>query len=353
MSGQEKKTVLVTAVGGPPGLNTLRFLHESQKYDIVAADADKYSAELYRYASRGVKYEELCRASNKEKYIKKLCQVIKKHNVSAIIPCIEEEAKVLSENREVLKKYNVKMLLPDAEVFNIATNKAESTLIAEKCGISCPLSTVIHNGTCKSEIRNIINGFYQSCRLPWIIKPSFGSGMRDVNKVETKEDAFAALETYQQEVIVQECIPGKVGDMYLVGLLYDDKGIVRRRFSSRSFKTLYPEGGPATAGISVYLPELIVQTEVLLAAIGGWKGVAGTEWMWDPRDGKYKFIEVNPRLWGYSSLAAGAGAHFHVCLAELALGNDICTDPGFREGVVMIRSSHDVIFETCPFYFDR
>jgi len=72
------------------------------------------------------------------------------------------------------------------------------------------------------------------------------------------------------------------------------------------------------------------------------------EWMLDPRDARFKYIEINPRLWGYSSLSVGAGARFHECLVELTLGNDLEDDPGFKEGVVMMRTTFDVMFETAP-----
>jgi len=42
------KTILVTAVGAPPGLNVVRAIHESEKYKIVVSDAKQNSIGLYQ-----------------------------------------------------------------------------------------------------------------------------------------------------------------------------------------------------------------------------------------------------------------------------------------------------------------
>ena len=70
--------------------------------------------------------------------------------------------------------------------------------------------------------------------------------------------------------------------------------------------------------------------------------------MLDPRDSEFLSIEINPRIWGYSSLAAGSGAVFHEWLAESSLGIDIGSDPGFKEGVFMICANWDLILDEMP-----
>jgi predicted ATP-grasp superfamily ATP-dependent carboligase len=173
--------------------------------------------------------------------------------------------------------------------------------------------------------------------------------MQNTYVVHSLEEALNVLKAAKRNVLLQEYIPGGVGSMHMVGLLYDREGKLRRSFVSRSIKTLYPNGGPATAGISVDLPELIEDTQRLLKKIGEWRGPVGVEWMLDPRDNKMKFIEINPRLWGYGSLATGAGINFPADTVELALGHNINHASAYRVGVTMIRTTQDLIFERCPF----
>ena len=348
-----KPTILVTAVGAPPGRNTLRFLNQSGKYRLVASDADKYSPSLYQFAEDGVKNVILPIAADESAYLEKLEEVIATHQVSAIVPCIEEEIVVLARHRERLAEKGIQLMVPEADALENAVNKAYSARIAQEKGIACPTSLTIPTGSSQEVITQQLNTFAETCAFPWIIKPVSGHGMRGVEKVETMEHALKVATGMKSEIFVQECIPGKIGSMHLVALMCNDSGQVVRRFSSRSFCTLFPEGGPATAGITTDNPQLIADTEKLLNELGHWRGPAAVEWMLDPRDGQYKFIEVNARLWGYSSLAAGSGAKFHEYLADLSLGQDIGEDPGFKVGVVMMRATQDLIFETCPFELDR
>ncbi len=52
-------------------------------------------------------------------------------------------------------------------------------------------------------------------------------------------------------------------------------------------------------------------------------GIAEVEFMIDPRDMKYKLIEVNPRIWGWHSLAIGAGVDLPYILYKDIIGEKI------------------------------
>jgi carbamoylphosphate synthase large subunit len=346
---KKKPVVLVTAVGAPPGFNTLRFLHESGRYQLIAADMDPHTSGLYQYLHEGVSFVIPPKAEDTDVYINFLCDYIRKQKIDAIIPCIEEEALVMAEHQKLLETHGARTLLPEIEIIRTASNKALSTQIAEEHGISCPKSVLVKREYDDEHVKGVLTSFIEICPLPWIVKPTRGRGMRGVKTVEAFEEALSIVQSCGEDMLIQEYIPGKVGSVYMIGLLCDREGKVWRRFSSRSFRTHYKSGGPATAGISVSEPEVISNSEKILNAIGRWRGPAGVEWIRDPRDGDFRFMEINCRLWGYSSLAAGAGANFHVATAELALGEKVTPDPGFKEGVVMMRTSYDLIFESSPF----
>ena len=60
-----------------------------------------------------------------------------------------------------------------------------------------------------------------------------------------------------------------------------------------------------------------------------WKGIAMVEWKVDPRDGRPKLMEVNPRFWGSLELAVRSGVDFPVLYAQAAAG---ATDNLFPTG---------------------
>lgn len=47
------------------------------------------------------------------------------------------------------------------------------------------------------------------------------------------------------------------------------------------------------------------------------------EYKLDPRDSRYKLLDVNPRTWGYHSLGADAGVDFPFLLFEDQLGRPV------------------------------
>jgi len=342
----EKPVVLVTSVGAPPGLNALRALVEAGNCIPIAADADARSSGLYQFSPE---HTVLPWARDTRAYLDALLLLVRSRAVSVIIPCLEEEVVVLAQHRAELEAAGVKLLLPDAEVVSAVTNKGACTRVAREHGIDCPFSQVLPAKQSSEERSSSLQDFLGSCPLPWIVKPVWGHGMRGVMQVASFEEALRVACTTPAELLVQEFIPGPVGSMYLAGLLYDGEGHLVRQFSSRSIRTLYEAGGPATAGISVGCSEIVDATERLVSLIGRWRGPLNAEWMLDPRDGKLKFIEINPRMWGYGYLATGSGLNFPDAIVSLALGTDIGPDPGFRKGVTLVRSTTDLIFTTSPF----
>jgi len=348
-NAKSKPVVLVTAVGAPPGLNTLRALLEYDRFDVVAADADKYSPALYGF---GVPHVVLDRATNETVFISKLKQVISEKNVKVIVSCIETEIFTIARHAQELEALGVHLLIPDKDILVTAANKGTATEIALRNGIPCPASRVIPVAGTNSAKKKALSAFLTECPFPWILKPTISYGMRDVGRVSSIDEALHLLLNQKEEFIVQEFIPSPVGNMYIVGLLYNRAGQVMRKFSSRSIRTLFPDGGPATAGVSVHVPEIIDASIKLLAHIGRWQGPLMVEWLRDPRDNQFKFIEINPRIWGYNYLATGSGINFPAATVELCLNRDIGPDPGFKTGVTMLRITHDLIFPECPFELD-
>jgi len=346
-SPTDKPCILITAVGAPPGLNALTALVESAKYRIVVCDAEVTSPGLYQY---GLAHKVVPLATEEpEAYMHSLRGLIQEHGIRFVLPCIEGEVELLARRRGDIGSAGAKVLLPDHPTVAAALDKHSATLSALKCGLDCPLTVFISKSGELSGRLAELERFALQCPPPWIVKPVHGHGMKNVETLLSLEHAIRYLGTVDHDVLLQEKIPGVVGSMHLVGLIYDADGRVRRRFSSRSIRTLYPGGGPATGGVSLKNEPLVENTETLINSLGVWRGPANVEWMLDPRDNRFKFIEINPRLWGYGYLATGSGTNFPVASVNLGLGLEVGPDPGFRAGVTMLRTTTDLIFEECPF----
>lgn len=336
---------MVTSVGAPPGVNVLRSLSQTKKYSLVAADADKYAPGLYQYTNDRV---ILPFAKDASDYINAICNYCTENKVKVIIPCLEDEVILFSKSLALFAEKKISVLVPDYQSVRKAINKSDATILAKQLGISVPKSILIPKLLDVEAAKKLILEFIKNCNLPWILKPNYGWGSRGLHTIYSIEDAVSKVISSPYKQLLQEFIPGPTGSMHCVGLLYSSSGDIVRRFSSRSIKTLHEFGGPATAGVSIRKDLIINQTESLISSIGVWSGPLMAEWLHDPRDGSFKFIEINPRMWGYGYLATASGINFPDAIVELALGNTLSPDQGFKEGITLIRGSEDLIFTINP-----
>jgi predicted ATP-grasp superfamily ATP-dependent carboligase len=70
-----------------------------------------------------------------------------------------------------------------------------------------------------------------------------------------------------------------------------------------------------------------------LLSLLGWVGVAMAEFKVDPRDGRPKLLEVNPRFWGSLHHAIVCGVDFPWLLCRMAVDGDVDRVADYRVGV--------------------
>jgi D-aspartate ligase len=145
--------------------------------------------------------------------------------------------------------------------------------------------------------------------LPVLVKPSSTEGFkrrfkRQAFRCDTLAevgDAFAQAEPY--EPMVQEVIPGGDGELYTLGSYLRADGEPLGLFSGRKLRQTPPGVGTCRVGEAVWVEEVVESGLRLLRALG-FHGLSQVEFKRDPRDGAYKLMEVNPRLFQWHGLAA-------------------------------------------------
>ena len=109
--------------------------------------------------------------------------------------------------------------------------------------------------------------------------------------------------------MVQELIPGGDDELYTVGSYIAADGAVLGLFSGRKLRQSPPGIGTCRVGEAVWVQENVDAALRLLRAFD-FHGVSQVEFKRDPRDGRFKLMEVNPRLWLWHGLAAALGVDF-------------------------------------------
>jgi D-aspartate ligase len=148
--------------------------------------------------------------------------------------------------------------------------------------------------------------------FPVLVKPSDPVGFkrrfrRQAFRCDSRaevEDAYARAEEF--EPMVQELVPGGDDALYSVGSYLSRDGRALGVFCGRKLRQTPPGIGTCRVGEAVWVEELVEAALRLLRAFD-FHGLSQVEFKRDERDGRYKLMEINPRLWQWHGLAAACG----------------------------------------------
>jgi D-aspartate ligase len=118
------------------------------------------------------------------------------------------------------------------------------------------------------------------------------------------EEAIARTEEFG--AIVQEFVPGGDDALYTVGSYLRPDGRALGVFSGRKLRQTPPGIGTCRVGEAVWVPEAVDAALRLLREFG-YYGLSQVEFKRDARDGRFKLMEINPRLWQWHGLATACG----------------------------------------------
>jgi D-aspartate ligase len=225
-------------------------------------------------------------------------------DVLPIFPTHDEHLNAIARHAGVLGE-RYRFPFPGWDVLERIQSKRHQLETAESVGVPIP-RTLYPRSADEARAAGEEVGF------PLIVKPSANVGFRRSHKrqlfrCDTPADLDRAYELAgPHEPMVQELIPGSAEEMYTLGSYLDREGEALGLFSGRKLSQTRGYMGSARAGEAVWVDEVVEQGLALLRALG-FHGISQVEVMRDPRDGRYKLLEVNPRLWQWHSLAAACG----------------------------------------------
>ena len=147
---------------------------------------------------------------------------------------------------------------------------------------------------------------------PVLVKPSSTEGFkrrfgRQAFRCETGGQvavAFADAEPF--EPMVQEVVPGGDEELFTLGSYLAADGEALGLFCGRKLRQTPPGVGTCRVGEAVWVEEVVEQGLEVLRALEH-KGLSQVEFKRDRRDGSFKLMEVNPRLWQWHGLASACG----------------------------------------------
>ncbi|MFB3883661.1 MAG: ATP-grasp domain-containing protein [Thermodesulfobacteriota bacterium] len=207
-----KPVILVSAVCGDIGCSAVRALRDAAG-KIVGCDMNSYSPVLNLIDQ----FYNAPPASEEERYMSFLREVIKAEDIGFFLPVSDPEIKVLSLRRKEIEILGVKLLLNNRTIIDNFLDKLKTAHFIAGIGLRTPKTALLKD-------------YDGSFGFPLVIKPRIGHGSQRLYKAENSVDLDYARSKDDGLLIAQECI-GSESDEYTTGVFSDGK-----RVSSITFK---------------------------------------------------------------------------------------------------------------------
>lgn len=268
-----------------------------------------------------------------------------------LFPSTDESVRLLSQYRDRLSEHYL-VTTPGWDVIKFLYDKRLTHRLALQQGVPIPET---HNPTSKDEVASL------GMEFPVVLKPAISTHLSSVTKKKAyrADDMAELIRIYDTmaaimdpaEILIQEFIPGRAENLYSYFGLFRDGQPVAGYAAKRPRQHPMDFGRASTFAVTVNLPELETQATKLLSGIG-YSGLAEVEFMYDPKHDRYEFLEVNPRIWGWHTLAIYAGVDLPYLAYADTIGERFTVEP-FREGVKWMRLTTDIPTVTTEMWHGR
>ena len=251
-------------------------------------------------------------------YIQNLLDICITDHINLLIPTIDTDLLVLSENKERFEEIGTRVMISAPEMIRICRDKNNTSQFFVDCGLHAPMPV--------NDWQEYKSGY------PAFIKPKDGSSSINAFKVENEEE----LEVYAGQVedyIVQPFISGHE---YTIDIFCDWNGdpisiVPRERLQVRAGEVLKTQ---------IYMDLVMIQEMKTLCKAFKPCGPMTVQLIRDDK-GIDWYIEINPRFGGGAPLSMKAGARSAEAILKLMDGEDV-DEQEISDGAIYSRFDQSV-----------
>lgn len=227
-------------------------------------------------------------------YIDNLVSICADDHIDLIIPTIDTDLLVLSENKDKFERFGTRVMISSPDKIRICRNKNYTSQFFADCGLHTPMPV--------NDWKEYKSGY------PAFIKPKDGSSSINAFKVENAEE----LEVYASQVEDYIVQPFVSGHEYTIDIFCDWVGkpitiVPRERLQVRAGEVLKTQISmdktmieESKALCKAFKPRGPMTVQLI-------RDAAGIDW----------FIEINPRFGGGAPLSMKAGARSAEAILKL------------------------------------
>jgi predicted ATP-grasp superfamily ATP-dependent carboligase len=320
-------------------------------YRVTALCESKLS---FGWVSRFPHYKVLCPSAidEPEEYLDFLENHLKQHDYDVTIPLFNDTAELVSEFKNRFDPYT-KIAIPDYDVFIHGHDKNLTMQVAKKVGIPHPRTMDLET--------NALETAAEYCGFPSLIKPNISAGARGITRVNSLDELRELYPMIKAEFgasTLQEFIP-QSGYQYKCQMFRDNDGTIKAATVQKKYRYFPITGGSTSCNEIVDQPEIVGSSKCVLDEIG-WTGFADLDYIQDPRDNKYKLMEINPRVPACVRSCFESGVDYAEMIVKQALHQEVPTftaKPGMiirfmsLEVLCFLFSSNKERFSSQPSWF--
>ena len=269
-------------------------------------------------------------------FLRELQAVVDAERYDAIYLCSEEILQILPRILHRSERWSALPLTrPEALPLTLSKNRALKRMI--EAGVPVPR-------TFFPEDDADVEHAARELGFPLVVKGEKGGASWNVRVITDPADVLPTYRLirnrergYDGRPTLQEFIQGAT---YLAGGLFQD-GRALRVCAHRMALMNPPRGGTTVKAVTERPAALLDMTFRAFEAFQ-FTGLGEIDVIRDPRDGQFKFLEVNPRVWASIGLARRAGVDLFTPYRDLAQGLPVQPDLRYREGVLYHRLSGEL-----------
>lgn len=274
---------------------------------------------------------------NKAELLKNLITYAKDKTTQPVLFAAgDDEVQFVSEYAETLRQHFIMPQSYKKEFTGALLNKISFYKVCMKLGAEIPVTFF------PKRVKDV-ESISKKISYPAIIKPGLGHEWRKrfkgkkVIEVSSPSELLTKYEYYcpnAEEVVIQEVVPGREDNIAIFGGYFNKKYDPVSVFTAKKTRQYPPMFGSGSLCESHWYPE-IADMSINLVQKMRYHGICGTEYKWDPRDARWKLMEINfrPTLWFAITRASGVDIVYDAYLD--LIGQEVKKNIGTqRNGIV-------------------
>jgi predicted ATP-grasp superfamily ATP-dependent carboligase len=228
-----------------------------------------------------------------------------------LFPTNDQMVEFLCRNHSRLNK-DFHLGIPEPETVGLFYDKRNTCQFAAEHDIPIP-------ATWCPDTMDELEAIAKDISYPVVLKPAV---MHSFHKALGKK-AFKCSTSYElmdrareigaffsiNEMIIQEYLAGGAKTLFSYGVFAAQGKPIASLMANRIRQNPMDFGNSTTYAKTCNIEEIRQISEKILS-LTNYFGLAEIEFMHDPKTGKYKFLEINPRAWKWHSISNGLGFSF-------------------------------------------